>query len=52
MDLALRAQAVVSLAEMSNRMNMMCLFDEKTHMIKTADGKEIPPITYGTLEPS
>jgi predicted dehydrogenase len=51
-DLALRAQAVVSLAEMSNRMNMMCLYDEKTRMIKTADGKEIPPITYGTLEPS
>jgi len=51
-DLALRAQAVVSLAEMSNRMNMMCLYDAKTRMIKTSDGKEIPPITYGTLEPS
>ena len=40
-DLALRAQAVIALAEMSNRLNMMCLYDEKTRKIKTADGKEI-----------
>jgi hypothetical protein len=26
---------------MSNRLNMMCLFDEKTRKIKKQDGKEI-----------
>ncbi len=50
-DLAIRAQTVISLAEMSNRLNMMCLFDEKTRKITSmADGKEVPAITYGTLE--
>ncbi len=52
MDLAIRAQVVISLAEMSNRLNMMCLWDEKSRMIKTYDGKEITPITYGAIEPS
>ena len=51
-DLAIRAQVVISLAEMSNRLNMMCLWDEKTRKVKTYDGKEIDPITYGTIEPS
>jgi hypothetical protein len=35
-DLAIRAQVVISLAEMSNRMNMMCLWDEKERKIKKA----------------
>jgi predicted dehydrogenase len=49
-DLAIRAQVVISLAEMSNRLNMMCLFDEKTRKITSmADGKEVEAITYGTL---
>jgi predicted dehydrogenase len=51
-DLAIRAQVVISLAEMSNRMNMMCLWDEKERKIKTKDGTEIPAITYGSIEPS
>ncbi len=34
-DLAVRAQTVISLAEMSNRLNMMCLFDETTRKITT-----------------
>src|ERR1019366_8851109 len=39
-DLAIRAQTVISLAEMSNRLNMTCLFDEKTRKITSmADGK-------------
>jgi hypothetical protein len=49
-DLALRVQTVISLAEMSNRLNTMCLFDEKTRRITNGDGKEIAAITYGTLE--
>ncbi|HEY3862751.1 MAG TPA: Gfo/Idh/MocA family oxidoreductase [Verrucomicrobiae bacterium] len=51
-DLSIRAQVVISLAEMSNRMNMMCLWDEKERKIKSQDGKEISAITYGTIEPS
>ncbi|MDB6113053.1 MAG: hypothetical protein JWR69_4803, partial [Pedosphaera sp.] len=48
-DLAVRVQTVISLAEMSQRLNIMCLFDEKTRKITTGDGKEVKPITYGTL---
>ena len=51
-DLAVRVQTVLSLAEMSNRMNMMCLFDEKTRKITNGGGQEVPAITYGTLEKS
>jgi predicted dehydrogenase len=51
-ELGIRAQTVISLAEMSNRLNMMCLFDEKTRKITTMDGKEVNAITYGTLPKS
>jgi predicted dehydrogenase len=49
-DLATKVQTVVALAEMSERLGTACLFDEKTRKITTGDGKEITPITYGTLE--
>jgi len=49
-DLAIRVQTVISLAEMSERLNLMCLFDEKTRKITTGDGKAVKPISYGTLE--
>jgi hypothetical protein len=42
-------QTVISLAEMSQRLNIMCMFDEKTRKITTGDGKEVKAITYGTL---
>ncbi len=48
-DLAIKVQTVISLAEMSDRMSMMCRFDEKTRKITDGAGKEIPAITYGTL---
>ena len=51
-DLAVRVQTVLSLAEMSNRLNMVCLFDEKTRAITDGGGKPVPAITYGTLEKS
>ena len=51
-DLAIRVQTVISLAEMSERLNIMCLFDEKTRKISTGDGREVKPITYGTLDAS
>ncbi len=49
-ELAIRAQTVISLAEMSQRLNMTCQFDEKTRQITDGSGKTIPAITYGTLE--
>ena len=51
-DLAIRVQTVISLAEMSDRLKTTCLFDEKTRKISDASGKEIPAITYGTLAQS
>jgi predicted dehydrogenase len=52
-DLAVRVQTVISLAEMSQRLGIACNFDEKTRKVSTGVGKEqreIAPITYGTLE--
>ena len=48
-ELAIRVQTVLSLAEMSNRLNVTCLYDEKTRKITTGDGKELKALTYGTL---
>jgi len=51
-ELAIRVQTIISLAEMSERLNIMCRFDEKTRRITDSTGREIKPITYGTLEQS
>lgn len=48
-DLAVKVQTVISLAEMSERLKMTCLFDEKTRKVMDGTGKEVPAITYGTL---
>jgi predicted dehydrogenase len=48
-DLAIRVQTVICLGEMSQRLKIACLFDEKTRQISTGDGKIVPAITYGTL---
>jgi predicted dehydrogenase len=48
-DLAVRVQTVVSLAEMSERLNTMCLFDEQTRRVTNGDGRTVTPISYGTL---
>jgi hypothetical protein len=48
-ELAIRVQTVISLAEMSDRLKTTCMFDEKTRKISDGSGKEIAPITYGTL---
>jgi len=48
-DLAIRAQTVISLAEMSDRLKVACVFDETTRKISTDNGKEVKPISYGTL---
>ena len=51
-ELAIRVQTVISLAEMSDRLKVACLFDEKTRKITTHGGTEVKPITYGTLPQS
>ena len=40
---------MLSLAEMSDRLKTTMLYDEKARKITDAGGKEIKPITYGTL---
>ena len=39
------------MAEMSERMNVMCLFDEKSRKVTDASGKELV-MTYGSLPKS
>jgi predicted dehydrogenase len=51
-DLAIRAQTVISLAEMSDRLKIACVFDEKTRKVTTDGGTAVTPITYGTLPQS
>ena len=46
MDLAIKEQTVISLAEMSERQGMACFFDEKTRKITSGDGRELKPMTY------
>jgi predicted dehydrogenase len=48
-DLAIKVQTVISLAEMSDRMKTACLFDEKTRRITDGAGKEVAAITYGSM---
>ena len=48
-DLAIRVQTVISLAEMSERLKSSCLFDEKTRKITDGNGKVVKPLTYGSI---
>ena len=48
-DLAIKVQTVISLAEISDRMSIMCLFDPKTRKVTTGDGREVKVPTYGTM---
>lgn len=50
-DLAIRAHTVLCLAEMSERLGLALLFDEKTRSIRTGDGKIIPPLSYDSVVP-
>jgi len=49
-DVAIRCQAIISMAEMSERLGEMLFLDEKKRTLTTGSGKEIPMITYGTLD--
>lgn len=50
-DLSVRANTVLALAEMSERLGIVCFFDEKTRTIRTGDGKVVPPMSYDTVVP-
>ncbi|MEI8041205.1 MAG: Gfo/Idh/MocA family oxidoreductase [Verrucomicrobiota bacterium] len=50
-ELAIRGQTVLCLAEMSERLGLALFFDEKTRTIKTGDGRVIPALTYDTVVP-
>jgi hypothetical protein len=46
-DLAVKAQVVIALAEMSERLKVACLFDENTRKITTQDGRDVTALAYG-----
>ena len=47
-ELAIRAQTVLCLAEMSERLGLALFFDPATRTIKTGDDRVIRPLTYET----
>lgn len=49
-ELAIRVQTLVSLGEISDRLQTVCLFDEKTRKITDGGGREISPLTYGSVQ--
>ena len=51
-DLAIRAQTVLCMAEMSERLGLALFFDPANRQVKTADGKILPPLTYDTVVPA
>ena len=50
MDVAIRAQTIISMSEMSERMGEMVYFDEETRKMSTGSGRELETLTYGTME--
>lgn len=48
-DVAIRAQTIISMAEMSERLGQMIHFDEATRTMSDGTGKSIETLTYGTL---
>jgi predicted dehydrogenase len=47
-DLAIRAQTIISLAEMSERLGEMLYFDEATRSLRNGSGKVFTPHDYAT----
>jgi len=48
-ELAVKGNTVLGLAEMSERMNLALLFDPETRKITTGEGREVAPLTYDTV---
>ncbi len=51
-DVAIKAQTIISMAEMSERLGEMLYFNEADRSLHTGSGKKIDAITYGTLDKS
>ena len=49
-DIAVKTQTIISLAEMSERLGEMMHFDAATRTVSAGSGRAMTPITYGTLE--
>lgn len=47
-DVAIRAQTIISMAELSERMGEMIYFDEESRSLHTGGGIKIEPTTYAT----
>ena len=47
-DLAVKVQTVISLAETSERLGVMCYFDAATRKVTDGLGREIKALDYGT----
>ncbi|SPE53843.1 Oxidoreductase domain protein [Verrucomicrobia bacterium] len=50
-DLAIRTQTVLCLAEISERLGLALFFDEKTRGVKTGDGRVVPLLNYDSVVP-
>jgi len=48
-DLSVKANTVLCLAEMSERLGITVFFDGKTRKITTSDGKEVAPLSYDSV---
>ncbi len=49
-DLAIKTQTIISLAEMSERLGEMVHFDEKTRKVTAGSGRELGLLTYGVMD--
>ena len=49
-DVAIRCQTIISMAEQSERTGEMLYFDEETRSLSTGSGTKVDAITYGTLD--
>ena len=50
-ELAIRAQVVLCLGEMSERLGLVLFYDEKNRLVKTSDGRVVPPLSYESIVP-
>ena len=48
-DVALKAHVVLCLGEMSERLSLTLLYDEKNRKVHTSDGKKVKSISYDTV---
>jgi hypothetical protein len=50
-DVVVRANTVLALAEMSERLGVVCFYEEKTRTIRNGEDKVIPAMSYDTVVP-